>query len=460
MSSPAPKARVFFRSLGCPKNRLDSEVMLGALALSGYALAERIEDADVAVVNTCSFIESAREESIDAILELAERREGSQLRALVVSGCLPQRYGGELAKELPEVDAFIGTLEFPRIADVLDGILAGRSRGVYVEAGRTHLMSERDPRLLIGPAHTAYLKIAEGCSRPCAFCAIPQIRGRFQSRRPESVLAEARQLAEAGVRELNLVAQDSTAYGWDLPGRPGLAPLLRRLDEVDGVEWIRLLYLYPSAISEELIEVLASSRRVLPYVDVPLQHASDRILRAMRRGVTRAKQRQLVERLRGQIPEVTLRTTFIVGFPGETEEDFSELLDFVRECRFERAGIFRYSDEEGTAAEKLPHKVPRDVARTRQRRLGAIQSAIMAEKLSELSGRETTVLVDEAAVGGLRGRMASQAPDVDGSVLLRGDASPGDLVAVRIGARRGLDLEGQVLGPAAARRVHPGFPSR
>jgi ribosomal protein S12 methylthiotransferase len=444
VSRTGPKASVWFHSLGCPKNRLDTEVMLGTLAQEGYALAARLEDADAVVVNTCSFIESAREESIRAILAVADRRERGELRALVVAGCLPQRYGAELAKELPEVDAFVGTGAFPEIAAVLDAALAGRGRGVYVEAGRTHLYDERSPRLLVGPNHTAYVKIAEGCDRVCAFCAIPGIRGRFQSRSVASVVAEARQLAGLGVRELNLVAQDSTSFGKDLPGRPKLAELLRALDAVEGVDWIRALYVYPTAVTDELIDVLAGGRRVLPYVDVPLQHASDAVLRAMQRGTSAGRQRRLVERLRAGIPDLTLRTTFIVGFPGETDADFETLCDFVREARFDRVGIFRYSDEQGTAAFALPGKVPRAVARERYRRLGEIQSAILREKLAALAGSEREVLVDAAGPGGLRGRLASQAPEIDGVVFLKGDARPGDLVRARILGARGVDLEAEV----------------
>jgi ribosomal protein S12 methylthiotransferase len=462
MAQEPAKARVHFRSLGCPKNRLDSEVMLGTLALGGYALAERIEDADVAVVNTCSFIEAAREESIDAILEVAALRERGRLRGLVVTGCLPQRYGAELAKELPEVDAFIGTGDFPRIAEILDAALAepggsakpaassGRSRrGVYVEAGRTHLYDEHSPRVLVGPVHSAYVKIAEGCDRICAFCAIPGIRGRFQSRTLESLLAEARQLAAGGTRELNLVAQDSTSWGKDLaaerPGgrgaRPRLHELLSALDAVDGLDWIRLLYVYPSAVTEELVEVLASGRRVLPYVDVPLQHASDAMLRAMRRGTTAERQRRLVERLRAAIPGLTLRTTLIVGFPGETDADFEELCAFASESRFDRVGVFRYSDEEGTAAFELPGKVPRAVARERQRALTGLLREIQAGKQRELLGREVDLLIDAGGRDRARGRMRSQAPEIDGEVVLRGQASTGELLRARVTAVRGADLE-------------------
>jgi ribosomal protein S12 methylthiotransferase len=483
--SSSPKATVHFHSLGCPKNLLDTEVMLGTLASSGYALAERLEDADVAVVNTCAFIESAREESVKAILDVAELRESGRLRALLVTGCLPQRYGAELAKELPEVDAFLGTGAFPAIARALDEALAGRGRGVYVEAGRTHLYDEASPRLLTGPGHTAYVKIAEGCDRVCSFCAIPGIRGRFQSRRLDSLVAEARALAAAGVREINLVAQDSTSWGKDLPpvvvergvepgsasearseatrglasrepsevlvlGRQRLHDLVRALDAVEGLDWIRLLYVYPSAVTNELIDALAAAKRVLPYVDVPLQHASDRVLERMKRGTSAERQRRLVARLRERIPGLTLRTTFIVGFPGESEADFQALLDFVAEARFDRVGIFRYSDEEGTAAFDLDQKVPRAVARERYRRLAQLQAGIQAEKLGALVGSEARVLVDAAiGQGRARGRLASQAPEIDGVVFLRGaPAEAGGFVRAHVtGVKGGVDLEAETLGP-------------
>jgi len=451
-----PKASVHFRSLGCPKNQLDTEIMLGSLALSGYAIAERLEDADVAVVNTCSFIESAREESIEAILEVADLRESGKLRALVVAGCLPQRYGAELAKELPEVDAFVGTAAFPEIPRIVDDALAGRSRGIYVEAGRTHLYDDTSPRLLVGPGHSAYVKIAEGCDRICAFCAIPGIRGRFQSRSLDSLVRELQQLASAGVREVNLVAQDSTSWGKDLPGRPRLAELVRTLDQVDGLDWIRLLYLYPSAVDDALIEAIADGKRVLPYVDVPLQHASDAMLKAMRRGTTAARQRALVKRLRAGIPGLTLRTTFIVGFPGETDADFETLCDFVREARFDRLGVFRYSDEEGTAGIALQGKVARGVARARYRRLTAIQREIMAEGLAAQVGSEAEVLVDGVfGRGRALGRLRSQAPEIDGVTHLatRGAVAPGALVRARItGVRGGVDLEASAEPPERASR--------
>ncbi len=449
----APKASVHFHSLGCAKNLLDTEVMLGALATRGYALAERLEDADVAVVNTCSFIDSAREESVQAILEVADLRERGQLRGLVVAGCMPQRYGAALAKELPEVDAFVGTGAFHQIADILDDALAGRGRGVYVEAGRTHLYDEHAPRILTGAGHSAYVKIAEGCDRVCAFCAIPGIRGRFQSRKLESVVAEARQLARLGAREINLVAQDSTSYGKDLApppgaGRPKLADLVRALDAVEAELWIRLLYLYPSAVTTDLIDAIAGAKRVLPYVDVPLQHASSRVLAAMKRGTTGERQRALVEKLRARIPGLTLRTTFIVGFPGERDADFAELLEFVRWARFDRVGVFRYSDEEGTAGCDLPGKVPRGLARERYRALTRLQAGLLAEKLAARVGEEDVALVD-APLGRDRAqaRLASQAPEIDGVTFVRGKGlRAGDLVRVRLtGVKQGVDLEADAL---------------
>jgi len=454
MEQGKPAKTIFFRSLGCPKNQLDSEVMLGKLALADFTIAERVEDANIAIVNTCSFIESAREESIEAILEVAELRATGQLEALVVTGCLPQRYGAELAKELPEVDAFVGTNRFQEIPRIVEAALAGTGRGVYVEQGPSFLYEADTPRLLIGPKHSAYVKLSEGCDRICAFCAIPGIRGSFQSRAPESILKEVEQLAAGGTREVCLIAQDSTAYGKDLPGRPSLAELLRTLDQVEGISWLRQLYLYPTAITDELIEVFGSAKRVLPYIDVPLQHASDRILKAMRRGASQAHQRRLIERLRARVPNLTLRTTLIVGFPGETDEDFETLCEFVRESRFDRLGAFRYSDEEGTSAIDLPGKVPAKLARKRYRALLALQQEIMQEKLGSLVGSEQTVLVDSVQGARAVGRLASQAPEIDGLVRLKGSAQAGEFRRVRIANVRELDLEAEFLGVSSMLPLH------
>jgi ribosomal protein S12 methylthiotransferase len=444
------KYSVYFRSLGCAKNQVDTEVMLGSLAIDGYTIAEEVSEADIAVVNTCSFIQTAREESIEAILALAELKQEGQLRALVVAGCLPQRYGRDLAKELPEVDAFVGTGEFQNISPILDEVLEGRGRGVYVDAGRTHLYDELSPRLLIGSRHSAYVKIAEGCDRVCSFCAIPGIRGRFQSRSLESVVQEARALGLEGVREINVVSQDTCSWGKDIYGRPRIAELARALDEIEGLDWVRLLYLYPTAITEELIDVLASGTRLLRYFDVPLQHASDRMLQAMRRGTTVARQRKLVARVRERIPNAVLRTTFIVGFPGETEADFEELCDFVREVRFDRVGVFRYSDEDGTGAQALGDKVPAGLARERHRRLMDLQGSIMRGALEAMVGKQVRVLVDSGAGGFSVGRLWSQAPEVDGVVLLKGGARVGEIVEARVTAVRDLDLEAETVGARRA----------
>ncbi|MFQ5699173.1 MAG: 30S ribosomal protein S12 methylthiotransferase RimO [Myxococcota bacterium] len=444
MQPPPHKARVHFRSLGCPKNTVDSEVMLAALALGGYAIAERLEDADVAVINTCSFIESAREESIEAILEVADLRKSGRLAGLVVTGCLPQRYGEGLARELPEVDAFIGTYEYPRIARVLDAALEGKRRGVYVEAGRTYLHADSDPRLLIGGRHSAYLKIAEGCDRTCAFCAIPSIRGRFQSRSLDSLVREAQALVREGVRELVVISQDTCSWGRDLGGRERLPDLLRALDRVEGLDWLRVMYLYPSGVTRELIDTFASAKRLLSYVDVPLQHASDPVLRAMRRGLAAERQARLVESLRATLPGVAIRTTFIVGFPGETDRDFERLCEFVREYRFERLGVFRYSEEEGTPAWGRPDPVPRARARERYRELCAIQADIQAEQQRSHVGRSLQVLVDRGGEQSALGRLWSQAPEIDGSVRLQGGAAAGQLVEARITGFQGADLQAQL----------------
>ncbi len=444
------KHSVYFRSLGCAKNQVDTEVMLGSLAISGYTIAEEASEADIAVVNTCSFIQAAREESIEAILALAELKKDGRLRALVVAGCLPQRYGRDLAKELPEVDAFVGTGEFQNISPILDEVLEGRGRGVYVDAGRTHLYDERSPRLLIGSRHSAYVKIAEGCDRVCSFCAIPGIRGRFQSRSLESVVREARALGREGVREINVVSQDTCSWGKEFYGRPRIAELARALDEIEGLDWVRLLYLYPTAVTDELIDVLASGERLLRYFDVPLQHASDRILRAMRRGTTVDRQRELIARVRERIPNAVLRTTFIVGFPGETEADFEELCDFVREVRFDRVGVFRYSDEDGTHAHELGDVVPAGLARERHRRLMDLQGSIMRDALEAMVGDRVRVLVDRGAGSFSVGRLWSQAPEVDGAVLLKGAARVGEIVEACVTAVRDLDLEAETVSPMRA----------
>src|SRR5919112_5140286 len=359
--------KVGFVSLGCPKNLVDSEVMMGHLKQNGYEITSDASDADTVVVNTCGFIDSAKKESIDTILEAAQLKTNGQAKRLIVAGCLVERYRDELKAEMPEVDAFIGTNQINDILTVCDPKTNTRSLPV-VQLGNqsaTYLYDESTPRILATPSHYAYVKIAEGCDRPCAFCFIPQMRGHFRSRRFGSVVAEARSLVEQGVKELVLVAQDSSRYGEDLGLTDGLADLLRELARLDGVEWVRVMYAYPTHVSDAFLDVMASEPKACKYLDIPLQHAAQKVLKLMRRGGNRESLERLIRRVRERVPGIAVRTTFITGFPGETEEDFEELLTFIKNVEFDRVGVFTYSDEEGTHAFDLPDKVD---ARTAQRR--------------------------------------------------------------------------------------------
>ncbi|RMG19643.1 MAG: 30S ribosomal protein S12 methylthiotransferase RimO [Deltaproteobacteria bacterium] len=439
--------KVHLVSLGCPKNRVDSEVMLGTLRQQGYEVTSDADDADVLVVNTCSFIGPAKEESVEAILELAEvkaRREG---RKLVVTGCLAQRYGEALERELPEVDHFLGTGAFLKIAEVLGGPRA--------LIGRPELRYDADtPRVRSTRGGSAYLKVAEGCDNACAFCIIPTLRGPQRSRPVEDLLREAERLVAGGVRELNLVAQDLTAYGHDLPDRPHLADLLARLTEVEGLRWIRMLYAFPRPLPERFFECWIQSPKVLPYIDMPLQHVTPRMLERMRRPRNMDLVRRQLETFRERVGEAkggfVFRTTFIVGHPGETEADFAALCDFVRECRFDRVGVFTYSDEEGTAAFDQDEKVPGEVAEARRAHLMEIQREIAREKNRALLGRTVEVLVEGASEETdllLQGRYWGQAPEIDGQVYInRGEAAPGSLVPVEITEAADYDLVGGIPG--------------
>ncbi len=417
----APK-KVFLTSLGCPKNRVDSEVMLGLLRRRGYDLARSEEEAEVLVVNTCSFIEPAKKESVDTILQLAELKKTSGCEKLVVTGCLPQMYRGDIASEIPEVDRFLGTGEFGRIADVLDELYGEEAPAPHEIPDPEALFQGYADRLLPGSA-SAYLKIAEGCNRPCSFCVIPNLRGPQRSR-PLSVLVdEAKRLADTGTIELNLIAQDLTSYGEDLSDRPSLAGLLRELGKIEKIRWVRLLYNYPDKFSDELIETIASEKRVVPYLDIPLQHVSDSVLRNMRRGTREKTIRDLMKNLRERIPSLVLRTTFIVGFPGETEKDFENLCGFVREARFERMGAFAYSREEGTPAHDLPGHLPEKEKQERQKELFQIQKKIAKEHSRSLVGKEVDVLVEgehPETEHLLAGRLSTQAPEIDGMVHVAG----------------------------------------
>jgi ribosomal protein S12 methylthiotransferase len=439
-------------TLGCPKNRVDSEVMLGTLGARGYTLVERPEDASVIVVNTCAFIGPAKQESVDTILELAELKKSGRCNTLVVTGCLSQRYGPELAKEMPEVDHFLGTGAYVQIGDLLAAEAAPRQ--VIPDPDYVH--DARTPKVNSSPKWTAYLKISEGCDNACAFCIIPTLRGAQRSRPIDDLVAEARTLAASGVRELNLVAQDLTAYGHDLPGRPQLHQLLEALCTVD-VRWIRLHYAYPRVFPDALIEVMAREPKIAKYLDMPLQHASDRLLRSMRRGRDSAFLISLLAKLRARIPGLTFRTSLIAGLPGETEEDFQLLKEFVRTQRFERMGCFQYSDEEGTAAYDFSDKVPQKVIERRWREVMAVQKRINREQNRGLIGKRLEVLVEGPSPESehlLVGRHEGQAPDIDGVVYINdGFGYPGEFVTVEVTEAHDYDLVGKVVDRPERRAV-------
>jgi ribosomal protein S12 methylthiotransferase len=432
-------------TLGCPKNQVDAELMLGVLARDGHEMVLDPDEADVLVVNTCAFIGPAKEESIDAILEAARAKSAREGRRLVVTGCLAQRYADELVTALPEVDVFVGTGDLTRIGEAVAGPVTGEPvvyRGAHHELP-AHGVS---PRVRTGSWWTAYLKVSEGCDHRCSFCIIPKIRGRHESRPLDDLLAEAEDLVAAGTLELNLIAQDLTAYGRDLPGDASLARLLRALAvRVPGARWLRLLYAYPASVSEELLEVMASEPAVCPYLDMPLQHASDAMLRAMRRERSVAAVRALIGRVRAAVPGIALRSSFIVGFPGESEADVDALCAFLEEVEFERVGVFQYSQEEGTHAATLPGHLPEPVKRARFERVMETQASIAARLARAQVGRTIEVLLErEDAPGRFTGRTRTQAPEIDGEVTVRGEGMLGEIVPVRITAAGAYDLEGAV----------------
>jgi ribosomal protein S12 methylthiotransferase len=435
---------IHFVSLGCPKNRVDTEVMLGVAERAGYHHVDEATDAEVIVVNTCGFIDAAKKESIDTILELSEHKKGGACRRLVVTGCLSQKYAGDLEKDLPEVDHFLGSSDMLK----LEGVLAGKAERMLVGNPADWVVSAADPRLVSTRGASAYLKLAEGCNRKCSFCVIPQIRGKQRSRRPDDVVDEARRLVDAGVLELNLVSQDTVAYGRDLGGDVALADVVRRVADVPGVGWVRLFYLYPEKLDEALIDLLANHEKVVPYVDMPLQHAADGMLRRMRRGHGGKRQREVVERLRKAVPGLTFRTAFIVGHPGETDEEFEELCEFVEWAEFDRVGVFHYSDEPTSHSFEIEGKVPRRTAVARAKRLMKIQRAISKKKNRALVGKRLDVLVEgpsEESELVFVGRHAGQAPEIDGSVYLSGgEVRPGEMRSVTITRATDYDLLGEV----------------
>jgi ribosomal protein S12 methylthiotransferase len=448
--------KVHLLSLGCPKNLVDSELILGALSRAGYELTMAPEDAQVLVVNTCAFIEAAKKESIDAILQAAELKKRAAGRRLVVAGCLSQRYSEQLRELLPEVDVFVGTGNFLELPDLLRATEPPEQRPVPYP-GAAHLLPGAEaPRITTTSFFSAYLKVSEGCNHKCAFCIIPKIRGAHESRPLTAIVAEAAELAARGVREINLIAQDLTAYGRDLNPPSSLAKLLRALATVPGIKWIRPLYCYPNFVSDELLDAVAELPQVVKYIDMPLQHADDAILRAMRRERSAAGLERLLDRIRARIPEVTLRTSFIVGFPGETEEAFERLISFVQRQRLDRVGVFTYSREENTAAYDMPGQVPARVMRARRARMMEAQAEVSRSRNRVMIGREMEVMVENYAPGeraALRGRLAGQAPEIDGMVLLRGVADPGDFVRARIEKAFTYDLHARVVDVMDSERL-------
>ena len=482
MNANSPcKPKIGMISLGCAKNLVDAEIMLGSVLQRGMEITSRAEDADVLVVNTCAFIDSAKEESIEAILE-AHQQRGLNKRPdqkLIVSGCMSQRFARELHNELPEVDAFIGLDQIAQLGDVVEKILSKRptpnaqrstlnANSWTLDVGRwtlgvdsenldlaftatrpTYIPDYDTPRFRLTPAHSAYVKIAEGCNHPCSFCVIPQMRGKHRSRKPESVLAEIRALIVEGVREINLISQDTTYYGMDLwdakagPRQPvdstrgpTLVSLLREIQQIEGEFWVRLLYTHPAHWSDELIETIAECDTVARYIDIPLQHIDESMLGRMRRETSRARIEDLILKLRAGIPGVTLRTTFIVGFPGETDAEFQALLDFIRRSRFERLGIFKYSQEEGSRAAKMPGQVPVKIKNSRYRAAMAMQQSIAHALAREKIGRELKLLVDQPHIA----RSEGDAPDVDARVILSEPAPVGEFIRRTVKGSRGYDL--------------------
>jgi ribosomal protein S12 methylthiotransferase len=452
--------KVGFVSLGCPKNLVDSEVMMGILAREGYELTPRADDAEVLVVNTCSFIEPAQKESVDAILEMAEHKKFGSAKKLIVAGCLVERYRDQILEQIPEVDAVVGTGEVERIIEAVEGDLT-----VLPAQQPAFLYHDLTPRIVTTPKHQAYIKIAEGCDHPCTFCIIPQLRGAFRSRRFESVVREAENLAAAGAREVTLIGQDTTSYGEDLGLRDGLAQLLERLAKVEDLLWVRFLYAYPNRVTQKMLETLAAHDRLAKYIDMPLQHASRNVLARMKRGSHGDAFLKLLERMRTTIPGVALRTSFIVGFPGETDADFQELYDFVAAAKLDWMGVFEYSDVDNAGSFPLDGKVDAETINDRRNRLMALQKRISRENLRKLKGRTETALVEGPSKDNplvWEARLESMAPDIDGKLYLTDIELPtgevaksGDIVNVEITRTDAYDLIGRVVGIQSRPALRP-----
>ncbi len=446
--------KVGFVSLGCPKNLVDSEVMMGTLAEAGWEITNNADEADTVVVNTCGFIESAKQESIDAILEATSLKSAGKAKRVVVAGCLVERYRDDLMKELPEVDAFIGTSQIGDILNATDDRFDAKQLTLKPIGNKTatYLYDFDTPRHRATDSHTAFIKIAEGCDRPCAFCSIPGMRGSFRSRRFGSIIEEACNLAKQGVKEVVLIAQDSSRYGEDLGEVDALAALIRALGEIEELEWVRVMYAYPTHISDAFLDAIAETPKAVKYLDMPLQHGSRNVLKLMKRGGTRESLEKLIARVRGRVPGITIRTTFITGFPGETDEDFEELMAFVRNCRFDNVGVFTYSDEEGTAAFDLPNKVDAKVA-TRRRNLLMKEQAKISKQLNKAKIGNTYPVIFEGLSQEsdllFQGRLQGQAQEIDGYILINDmpeDLEPkiGDIYDVRITQAHAYDLVGEI----------------
>lgn len=446
------KKKIGFISLGCSKNLVDTEKMLGLLEEAGYALTEDLEEAQIIIINTCTFIDAAKDESVQTLLEAAEYKKKGSCECFVAAGCLTQEFQAELAGEIPELDILLGTNSWQRILEAVNRFYAEKEKVLFFDTVPCE-HEELIPRQLTTPAYMAYVKIAEGCSNGCTFCYIPYVRGRMRSRPIASVVHEVRELAARGVREINLIAQDLSCYGRDLRDGTTLAALLRELVKIEGVHWIRLFYLYPTYFTDELLELIVSEPKICKYVDIPLQHISDSVLRRMNRRDSSESIRALLRKIRAARVPMTVRTTLMVGFPGETDEDFEELLQFVQEVKFDDMGAFMFSPQDGTPAARMEDQVPEEVKEERYHRLMAAQAAISEENDRNAVGRETEALVEELIETEdghrqARGRTAFQAPEVDGNVYIDhpGDARPGDFIKVRITDGYAYDLIAERIG--------------
>ncbi|MBC8016664.1 MAG: 30S ribosomal protein S12 methylthiotransferase RimO [Sporomusaceae bacterium] len=425
-----------FISLGCAKNLVDTEVMLGLLAANDITITDNPQEAEILIINTCSFIESAKEESITTILQMAEYKKHGKCQCLIVAGCLGQRYQQDLLDELPEVDAIVGTGAWHRIIEAINTTLNDKSRALLIDETNT-MYDETMPRISTTPFYSAYVKIAEGCSNCCSYCVIPKVRGKFRSRAIESIVAEVKNLVASGVKEINLIAQDTTSYGSDLFGSPQLTALLKELVKIDGLMWIRLLYCYPKYFSNELIELIAAEPKICKYIDLPLQHAHDDILKAMLRQDGRSDIENLLTKLRAKIPGITIRTSFIVGFPGETDAHFEDLLKFVSEQQFDRVGVFTYSKEEDTVASTLPNQIADEVKQERYHSLMSLQCQISERLNQQLEGTVLDVLIEQVSTDQdtiVSGRSYREAPDVDGQIYIENanDCKPGDVIKAKV----------------------------